>query len=73
MAQSSACRSPCQNPHNGKDKFAGGTATKSSNCRTPALAATRASIPAAVPVVAPPTPPWLDTWKMTSSGSSEPF
>ena len=53
MAQSFAHCSPCQNPHNGKDKLASGTPTKGSNRRTPAPAVTHASSPAAVPVVAP--------------------
>ena len=52
MARSSACRSPCQNPHNGEDKLAGGTPTNGSDRRTPAPAATHAPTPAAVPVVA---------------------
>ena len=45
MVPSSTCRSPCQNPHNNKDKLAGGTLTKCSNCCTPAPAATCASTP----------------------------
>ena len=52
MAWSSACCSPCQNPHNGKDKHDGRTPTKGSDCRTPAPTATRALTPAAAPVVA---------------------
>ena len=52
MAWSFARHSPCQNPHNGKDKLVGGTLTKSSNRRTPAPAATRALTPAAILVVA---------------------
>ena len=52
MAQSSARRSPRQNPHDGKGKLAGGTPTKGSDCRTPAPTATYAPTPAAVPVVA---------------------
>ena len=67
MAQSSAHRSPCPNPHNGKDEFAGKDKltgkneltgkilTKGSNRRTPVLAATRAHTSAAALVVAPPT------------------
>ena len=51
MAQSSACQSSCQNPHNSKDKLASGIPTKGRNRRTPAPAATRASTPAAAPVV----------------------
>ena len=53
MAQSSACHSPCQNPCDGKDKLAGGTRTKGSNCCTPAPAVTRAPTPAAALVVTP--------------------
>ena len=52
IAQSFACCSPCQNPHNGKDELAGGILTKGSNCRTPAPAGTFASTPAIAPVVA---------------------
>ena len=51
MAQSSACRSPCQNSHNGEDELAGRTPTKGSDRRTPAPAASRAPTPAVVPVV----------------------
>ena len=50
MARSFACRSPCQNPHDGKDKLIGRTPTKGSDHCTPASAATRAPIPAAAPV-----------------------
>ena len=53
MAQSSARRSPCQNPHDGKEKLAGGTATKRRNRRTPALATSRTPTPAVAPVIAP--------------------
>ena len=53
MAQSSACRSPCQNPHDGKDELAGGTPTEGSDRRTPAPAASRAPTPAVAPVIAP--------------------
>ena len=53
MAQSFARRSPCQNPHDGKDKLAGGTPTEGSDRRTPAPAASRAPTPAVAPVVAP--------------------
>ena len=53
MARSSARRSPCQNPHDGKDKLANRTPTEDSNCCTPAPAATHAPTPAAIPVVAP--------------------
>ena len=53
MAQSSACRSPYQNPHNGKEELTGGTPTKGSNYCTSAPAATRAFTPAAAPVIAP--------------------
>ena len=53
MARSSACCSPRQNPHDGKDKLAGRTPTKGSNHCTPAPAATHASTSAAAPVVSP--------------------
>ena len=53
MAQSSARCSPRQNPHNGKDKLAGGTLTKRNDRRTPTPAATRAPTPAVAPVIAP--------------------
>ena len=53
MVRSSVCRSPCQNPHDGKDKLGGRTSTEGSNRRTFAPVATRAPTPAAVPVVAP--------------------
>ena len=53
MAQSSACCSPWQNPHNSKNELAGGTPTKGSNRWTPAPAATRAPTPTIAPVVAP--------------------
>ena len=53
MAQSFARRSPCQNPHDGKDELTGGTPTKGNDPCTPAPAASRASTPAVAPVVAP--------------------
>ena len=53
MAQSFARHSPCQNPHNSKDKLASGTPTKVSNHCTLTPTATCAPIPAAAPVVAP--------------------
>ena len=53
MAQSSTRWSPHQNPHDGEDELAGRTPTKDSDHHTPAPAATRASTPAAVPVIAP--------------------
>ena len=53
MAQSSACRSPCQNLHDGEDKLAGGTPTKGSDRCIPAPAASRALTPAVAPVVTP--------------------
>ena len=53
MAQSSACHNPRQNPHNGKDKLAGGTSTEGSDRRTPAPGAPHAPTPAVAPVVAP--------------------
>ena len=53
MAQSSAHRSPRQNPHDGKDKLAGGTPIKGSDHRTPAPATSRALTPAVALVVAP--------------------
>ena len=51
MVQSSACRSPRQNPHNNKDEPASETLTEANNCCTPGLAATHAPTPAVVPVV----------------------
>ena len=53
IAQSSACCSPCQNLHNGKNELAGRTPTKGSNCRTPTSATTHAPTSAVSPVVAP--------------------
>ena len=53
MAQSFACRSPCQNPYDGKHKLAGGTPSEGNNCHTPVPAATCACTPTAIPVVAP--------------------
>ena len=54
MAWSSAYRNLCQNPlFDGKNKLAGGTPTKGSNCRTSVPATTRVSTPAIAPVVAP--------------------
>ena len=52
MARSSACLSPRQNPHNGKDELAGGTPIKGRIRCTPALAATYAPTPAVAPVIA---------------------
>ena len=52
MAQSSTHHSLCQNPHDGKDKLAGGTSTKGSNHCTPTPAATRALTPVTILVVA---------------------
>ena len=63
MGQSSACCSPCQNLHDGKDELAGGTPTNSSNRCTPAPAPTRVLILAAVLVVAP----------LAASGSTDSF
>ena len=63
MVQSSACRSPCQNPHHGENKLAGGTLNEDSNCCTPAPAATLAPTPAASIVVAP----------FAASGSADSF
>ena len=63
MARSSARRSPCQNAHNGKDELADGTPTKDSDCRTPAIAASRAFTPAIALVVAP----------LAASGSANSF
>ena len=53
MAQSSARCSPCQNPHDSKDKLASGTPTEGSDHCTPALAASCALTPAIAPVIAP--------------------
>ena len=53
MARSFACRSPCQNPHDGKDELAGGIFTEGSDRRTPAPAASRGPTPAIALVVAP--------------------
>ena len=53
MSQSSARCSLCQNPHNGKDKLAGGTPTEENDRRTPAPAASRAPTPVVLPVVTP--------------------
>ena len=53
IAQSSACHSPRQNPHNGKNELAGGTPTEGSNRRTPTPATTHAPTPTIAPVVAP--------------------
>ena len=53
MVQFSACCSPCQNPHDGKNKLTGGTPNKGKDRRTPTPAVTRALTPAATPVVAP--------------------
>ena len=53
MAWSFACCTPSQNLlFGGKDKLAGGTCTKGNNCCTFASAATHASIPAVVCVIA---------------------
>ena len=52
MAQSSACRSPRQNLHNGKDKLGGRTPTEGSDRRTLAPTASRAPTPAVTPIVA---------------------
>ena len=52
MARSSACRSPRQNPHDGKDKLAGGTLTEGSSRCTLAPAAIRVPTLAALPVIA---------------------
>ena len=79
MARSSTRCSPYQNPHDSKNKLIGGTPTKSSDRRTPDPAATCAFTPAAalsllrLLLLAPPTSPWLDIWRITSSGSSGPF
>ena len=63
MAQYSACCSPCQNPHDGKNELTGRTPTKGSDRRTPASAATHAFTVAATPVVAP----------LAASGSADSF
>ena len=52
MAQSFACRSPCQNPHDGKNELTNRTPTKSSNRRTPVPSTTHALTPAVAPAVA---------------------
>ena len=52
MARSSAHRNSRQNPHNGKDKLAGGTLPKDSDRRAPTPTATYAPTPVVVPVVA---------------------
>ena len=52
MAQSSACCSPCQNPHDGKNELTDGTLTKDSNHWIPVPTAIRAPTPAVAPVVA---------------------
>ena len=53
MAWSSVYCSPHQNPHDGKDKLAGGTATVVSDCCIPTPAATHIPTPAVAPIVAP--------------------
>ena len=60
---SSACRSLCQNPYDGKDELAGGTPTDCSNRRTPAPVATCAFTSAAAIVLAP----------LIASGSADSF
>ena len=52
MAWSSARRSLCQNPHDGKNELGGGTPTKGSNRHTLAPTATRAPTPVAALVIA---------------------
>ena len=79
MARSFTSCSPCQNLHDSKNELAGGTPIKGNNRCTPAFTATHALTPAVIPVVAPllllapPTPLWLDTWRMISSRSLGPF
>ena len=46
------CRSPYQNPHNGKEKFASGTSTVNGNFCTPTPATTYVSTPADALVIA---------------------
>ena len=54
MAQSSARRSPRQNPlFDNKDKLADGTPTYGNERRTPVFVATRPPIPAVAPVIPP--------------------
>ena len=53
MAQSSACCSPRQNCHDGKDRLAGGTSTEENDCWTAVPAASRAPTPAVASNVAP--------------------
>ena len=79
MAQSSACCSSCQNPHDGKDEFVSRTPTEGSNRRTPAPAATRVSflllhlLLLRLLLLVLQTPLWLNTWRMTSSEFLKPF
>ena len=63
MTRFSACQSPRQNPHDGKDEFAGGNFTEGSDRRTPPSAATHASIPFVTPIIAP----------LAASGSANSF
>ena len=53
MTQCSARCSPCQNPHDGKDKLAGGTPIEGNDHRTPVPVPSRAPTPAVASVVAP--------------------
>ena len=53
MAQSSTCYNLCQNPHDGKDKLAGGNPTESSDCCMPVPAAIRAFTPTVAFVISP--------------------
>ena len=82
MAQSSACSSLCQNPpFDGKDKLAGWTPTKGSDCCTLLpprhvfllLLLYLYQLLLCLLFLAPPTPPSLGTQRMTCSWLSGPF
>ena len=51
MAQSPACCSPCQYPHDGEDELIGGTRNERNNRRTTAPAATYALTPVVASVI----------------------
>ena len=53
MVQFFACYSACQNPHDGKDKLAGGTLNEESDRPTPAPTTIHAPTPAIAPIIAP--------------------